>query len=157
MEQFEEKKFYFIKGNFFDKFKNYELMQNKEDGNKRPCFFCFTDRKYKDIIWFVPISSKVEKYKTVYEKKKQKQKRVYNFVFGKLLGQDKVFLIQNMFPTIKEYIDSKYQTKEKDVEITKSLQDEIIRMANNVINMAEKGIHIPFYSIIEMRNILLKK
>jgi len=157
MEQFEEKKFYFIKDGFFEKFKNYELMQNKEDGNKRPCFFCFRDKKYKDIIWFVPISSKVGKYKAIYEKKKQKQSKVYNFVFGKLLGQDKVFLIQNMFPTTEEYIDSKYQTREKDVEITKILQDEIIIMANNVINLAEKGINIPFYSIIEMRNILIKK
>ena len=157
MERFEENKFYFIKDDFFHKFKNCELMQNKENGNKRPCFFCFLDKKYKKIIWFVPISSKVEKYKLIYEKKKLKQRRIYNFVFGKLLGQDKVFLIQNMFPTTKEYIESKYQTKEQDVEITKRLQEEIVSMANNVINLAEKGINIPFYSIIEMREALLKE
>ena len=30
---------------FFDVFKDYGLMINKENGNKRPCYFCFKDRK----------------------------------------------------------------------------------------------------------------
>ena len=59
----EDGKFYFIKQEFFEIFNEYNLMQNKENGNKRPCYFCFRDDIDKDIIWFVPISSKVEKYK----------------------------------------------------------------------------------------------
>ena len=46
----EDGKFYFIKDEFFDVFKDYGLMVNKENGNKRPCYFCFRDRKNKDII-----------------------------------------------------------------------------------------------------------
>ena len=37
----EDGKFYFIKDEFFDVFKDYTLMANKENGNKRPCYFCF--------------------------------------------------------------------------------------------------------------------
>ena len=152
----EEGKFYFIKDEFFDLFKEYKLMQNKEAGNKRPCYFCFNDPKNEKIIWFVPISSKIEKYKTIYENKKKTKKKVYNFVFGKVLGKEKVFLIQNIFPTTKEYIESKYQNKEQDVEITEVLKNDIIETSINIIKLAEKGIHIPFYNIIEMKNILIK-
>lgn len=67
----ENGKFYFIKDEFFDIFKGYKLMVNKENGNKRPCYFCFNDLENKEIIWFVPISSKVEKYKSIYEDKKK--------------------------------------------------------------------------------------
>ena len=67
----ENGKFYFIKDEFFDIFKDYKLMQNKENGNKRPCYFCFNDPENKEIIWFVPISSKVDKYKVIYENKKK--------------------------------------------------------------------------------------
>ena len=67
-------------------------MQNKENGNKRPCYFCFSDLRHKEIIWFVPISSKVDKYKKIYENKRKSRKNVYNFVFGKVLGKEKVFL-----------------------------------------------------------------
>lgn len=43
------------------------------------------------------------------------------------------------------------------MEITESLKKEIIETAMNVIKLAKKGINIPFYDIIEMKNILLKQ
>ncbi len=151
----ENGKFYFIKDEFFDMFKGYNLMENKENGNKRPCYFCFKDPENEKIIWFVPISSKVDKYKIIYESKIKARKKVYNFVFGKVLGKEKTFLIQNIFPTTEEYIESKYQTKKQDVEIAETLKDEIIETSMKVIKLAKKGINIPFYDIIEMKNILL--
>lgn len=97
--KFEEGKFYFIKDCFFEQFKEFYLMENRDNGNKRPCFFCFKDKKYKEIIWFVPISTKYEKYKSIYEKKKLNfpNKPVYNFVFGSVLNKKTVFLIKIFF------------------------------------------------------------
>ena len=80
----ENGKFYFIKDEFFDIFKDYKLMQNKENGNKRPCYFCFNDPDDEKIIWFVPISSKVEKYfvsKMLYLFLKLFQKQSYKLSF----------------------------------------------------------------------------
>jgi len=151
----ESGKFYFIKDDFFNMFKEYKLTENKENGNKRPCYFCFSDFENEEIIWFVPISSKVEKYKKIYENKKKSRKKVYNFVFGKVLGKEKTFLIQNIFPTTEKYIESKYQNKMQDVEITKSLKKEIIETSMNVIKLSKKGINIPFYDILEMKETLL--
>ena len=99
----------------------------------------------------------MNKYRTIYENKKKTRKKVYNFVFGKVLGKEKAFLIQNIFPTTEEFIESKYQNKMQDVEITETLKQEIIKKSLNVIKLAEKGINIPFYDIIEMKNILLLK
>lgn len=151
----ENGKFYFIKNEFLDKFANYNLMLNKEDGNKRPCYFCFKDSENDNIIWFVPISSKVEKYKKIYNAKRKNRKQVYNFVFGKVLGKEKVFLIQNIFPTKEEYIESKYIVKGQDVYITESLRNEVIETALKVIKLANGGINIPFYNILDMKNKLL--
>ena len=44
----------------------------------------------------------------------------------------------------------------KDVEITEVLKEEIIQSSRDVIKLAKKGINIPFYDIIEMKEILLK-
>ena len=133
-------------------------MINKENGNKRPCYFCFRDRKNKEIIWFVPISTKYEKYKKLYEIKKAKvgKKPVYNFVFGKVLGKKAVFLIQNIFPTTEKYIENKYVNSNIDVEIPTTVRDNIIVTSLRVVELAEKGINIPFYDIIRMKNTLLK-
>ena len=153
----EDGKFYFIKDEFFDVFKDYGLMLNKENGKKRPCYFCFRDKYNKEIIWFVPLSTKYEKYQKIYEYKKQKQHRVYNFVFGEVVGKKSVFLSQNIFPTTEEYILEKYITENKDVEISLNVRNKIIAYSRQVIMKAEQGINIPFYNIIEMEKILLNK
>ena len=117
----EDGKFYFIKDEFFDVFKDYGLMVNKENGNKRPCYFCFKDRN-------VPLSTKYEKYKKLYESKKAKSgnKPVYNFIFGNVLGKKAVFLIQNIFPTTEKYIENKYVNSNMDVEIPTRVRDNVI-------------------------------
>ena len=153
----EDGKFYFIKDEFFDIFKDYKLMQNKENGNKRPCYFCFKDRQNSEIIWFVPISTKYDKYKKLYDIKKIKsgKRPVYNFVFGNVLGKKAVFLIQNIFPTTLEYIEKKYTNSNRDVEIPEVVKAEIITKSLRVVDLAKGGVKIPFYDIIEMKNILL--
>lgn len=153
----EDGKFYFIKDEFFEIFKEYKLMENKESGNKRPCYFCFRDKYNENIIWFVPISTKYEKYQKIYEEKSKKQKRVYNFVFGEVVGKKAVFLIQNIFPTTEEYILEKYITDSKDVEIPLNVKKKVINTSKKVIQLAEHGTIIPFYNIIEMKNVLLNK
>ena len=65
--------FYFVKDEFFDIINDSELMKNKENGIKRPCYFCFKSKENDKIIWFVPVSTKVDKYKKIYENKIQKQ------------------------------------------------------------------------------------
>ena len=72
----EDGKFYFIKDEFFNVFKDYGLMVNKENDNKRPWYFCFKDRQNSKIIWFVPIFTKYEKHEKIYEKKGKKLEEV---------------------------------------------------------------------------------
>ena len=55
--------FYFIKDIFFNIVKDKELMKNKENSSKRPCYYCFKSKENDNIIWFIPVSSKIEKYK----------------------------------------------------------------------------------------------
>lgn len=44
-----------------------------ENANKRPCYFCFKSKKYDNIIWFIPVSTKIKKYQKIYNNKIQKQ------------------------------------------------------------------------------------
>ena len=56
-----EEKLYFIKDEFIKKYNpKYHLMENKELGTKRPTYFCFIDKVDKNILWFVPMSSKYQ-------------------------------------------------------------------------------------------------
>lgn len=155
----EDGKFYFISNKFIQKYGDkYNLMKNKESGNKRPCYFCFRDKMDKNIIWFIPISKQFEKYKTIYNKKKQKiHREPLNFVFGIVKDENAVFLIQNMFPTTEEYIEEKYQVKKNDVTISKPLQREIIEKAEIILKLETKGIHVSFSNLSEFKQELLNR
>lgn len=114
----------------------------------------YDNRRWKILL----LSTKYEKYKKIYENKKLKSgnRPVYNFVFGKVLGKNSVFLIQNIFPTVEKYIEKKYTNSNIDVEIPTTERDNVIITSLRVVRLAEKGIHIPFYNILEMKNILLR-
>ena len=77
---------YHIKDDFFEMIKDKYLMSNKEDGNYRPHFYAVQDKKNLDLYWMIPISSQVEKYKEIIEKKKQKYGKCNTIVIGKFAG-----------------------------------------------------------------------
>lgn len=60
---------YHIKDEFFNKINNKSLMINHENGHSRPSYLAIKDN---DILWFIPLSTKVEKYKTIIKKKVKK-------------------------------------------------------------------------------------
>ncbi len=149
----EKGKFYFIQDEFFELVKDKELCTNKENGNKRPCFYCFKDKNNQNLIWFIPISSKLEKYK-----KMERTGVVDTIVFGYVEGEQRAFLIQNMFPTTEKYIIQKYIRQNRDVVINEKLNKEIQIKANKILTLVEKGYNkIVFPDIIAIKNILLEK
>lgn len=53
---------YHIKDEFFDIVNDESLMTNHEKGKKRSTYFTIKD---ENILWFIPLSSKVDKYKKI--------------------------------------------------------------------------------------------
>jgi len=123
--------FYFIKDNYFLEFTDPNLMKNKENGNRRPCFFYFKDEN--NIIWLIPISSKVEKFKVIYENKVKKYGYCNNIYFGEVLGVERVFLLQNMFPITEEYISEQYIYGEKPVKIKYENEKELSKLGKKIL------------------------
>lgn len=138
--------FYFIKDSFFDVIDDSELMQNKENGNKRPCYYCFKSKEYDSIIWFIPVSTKIDKYQKIYDKKLQKQIKlgktpsIDTIVFGNVSNTYSAFLIQNMFPVTEEYIESQYIKNKVAIKLSNKLQNEIISKAIKVLNLYNHGM-----------------
>ena len=59
---------YHIKDKFFDIMDDKNLMINHEKGKKRPTYFVFKE----EILWFIPLSSNIEKYQKIIDKKSPK-------------------------------------------------------------------------------------
>lgn len=67
---------------------------------KRPTYFII-----KDILWFILISSKVDKYKKIINKKIERYGFYNAIVIRKIAVAYAAVLLQNAFPILEKYID----------------------------------------------------
>ena len=133
-------KFYFLKDNYYDSHPNCGLMGNKDDGD-RPVFYCFKDgEKY----WMIHISSKVDKYMNIYEKKIKRYKSYEGIRFGFVNGKKRAFLIQNMCPVTVADVHSQYFINKNTVEVTISSKtaDEVTRCARKLLHLYKCGYKV---------------
>ncbi len=146
---------YHIKDEFFDVVNDENLMSNKERGHKRPTYFVI---KENDILWFIPLSSKVSKYRKIINNKVKKYSRCDGILIRKILGEDSAILIQNAFPTIEKYIDHVHLLDNgKPAKVIETLQDEILSGFKYLLKLKSKGINLFFADIDKIKEEMMKE
>lgn len=152
--------FYFISDQYFIDFPDTGLMQNKERvsgvPHSRPSFYAIPD-KDAGIYWMIPISSKVTKYKAIHHKKFAKHGKCDTILFFKVLGYEKAFLIQNMFPVSEKYITTEYTHQNNPVLLPKSIAKSIEKAANKVLALHKNGHKLIIPDVLSIKNELLKQ
>ncbi len=145
---------YHIKDDYFDIVNDDSLMQNHEKGKKRPTYFTI---KEKNILWFIPISSKVNKYKKIIDKKIERHGFCNTIIIRKIAGEDAAILLQNAFPTLEKYIDHVHTINGVPLVVSTSLQYEIKSMFKNMIGLKKRGINLFFTDIDKLKTLMLEE
>ena len=145
---------YHIKDEYFDIVDDDTLMKNHERGKKRPTYFTIKD---KDILWFIPISSKVDKYQKIIDKKIE----IYGFcntiIIRKIADEYSAILLQNAFPTLEKYIDHVHTVNGVPLNVPTDLQNEIKSLFKNMIGLKQRGTNLFFTDIDKIKEIMLKE
>ncbi len=128
-------------------------MQNHEFGKTRPTYFTIKDN---DILWFIPLSTRVEKYQKIIDRKIKKYGACKSIMIKRILGQNQVILLQNAFPTLEKYIDHVHIKYGKPAKVIKSIQLEVIKNFEEVLDMKEKGVNLFFTDIDKLKQELLE-
>lgn len=128
----------------------------KDEIHDRPCYYAFKDSS-NHLYWMIPISSQVLKYRKYYNDKVAKYKHCDTIVFGEVLGHEKAFLIQNMFPITSQYIKNEYIDSNAGipVRITRSLEKELREKAKRILALQRRGFHIIFPDVLTIESKLL--
>ena len=132
---------YHIKDEFFDIVNDESLMTNHERGKKRPTYFTIKD---KEILWFIPLSSKVEKYQKIIDKKIQKHGFCNTIFIRKILEEDSVILF---FPTLEKYIDHVHTYNGVPAKVSSLLKEEILNNFKYLLKLKNRGINLFFTDI----------
>jgi len=96
---------YKIKDNYYEDFPDPNLKNNK--GESRPNYFVF-EGDNKDILWFIPLSSKVEKFERIIRDRETMGKPCDIAYICNVGSRKQAFVIQDMFPVTKDYIKEEY-------------------------------------------------
>lgn len=147
---------YHIKDDYFSKVEDPKLMKNKENGNYRPTYYCMKD-EYSELLWVIPMSTKVDKYKKIYDKNVDKYGKCITIVLGAYSGEKAAFLIQNMFPIIPKYIDHIHTINNVPVPVHSVIQSVIISNVKEVLQLYKRNIRIVFPDIKQIADIMLSE
>lgn len=131
--------FYTIQDKFFTDMADPYLKGNKS-GN-RPHYYCFKDVR-TDIYWMIPLSSRIDKYRYLIEQRNKLGKSCDILYIAKLDNdRESVFLIQDIFPVIDEYIEREYTIAGRHLILTsETVVKEIEHRARKVIGMLKRGM-----------------
>lgn len=155
MEMSPQGNLYFIKDSYFLNHRHKDLKPNKPlDAfgglHNRPCYCALQEGK---VLWMIPISSQINKYKNIYNKKISKGKDCDTIVFGYVKGNLNAFLIQNMIPVLIGDINNIYIDKstKQPVTLNEKLKKKINTKTRKVLRLVRNGYeHIVFTPILEL-------
>lgn len=145
---------YHIKDEFFDLVNDKNLMTNHERGKKRPTYFTI---KVENILWFIPLSSKIEKYKMIIERKIKRQGYCNTILIRKIFGEDSVILLQNAFPTLEKYIDHVHTRNGVPAKVGTDLTKEITKKFENLLDLKKKGYNLFLTNVDRIENLMNKE
>lgn len=145
---------YHIKDEYFDKINDKSLMINHENGRARPTYFTIKD---KDILWFIPLSSKVSKYQPIIDKKVKKYGDCRSIMIREIAEKESVILLQNAFPTLEKYIDHPHTINGAPARVADNLKDEILQNFNSLLALKKQGINLFFTDIDKIKEMMLEE
>lgn len=117
--------FYKLKDKYFE---DYPSTPNRYADNKdenRPYYLAYVDRN--GIIWLLPISSKVEKYKAKIAKDEEKYGECLTSYIIEYMGEERAVLIGNMIPVTEEYIKGKFTIQKQHYVVQNEKSIKAIR------------------------------
>lgn len=138
---------YHIKDEYFEFAKDEKLMKNHENGNTRPTYICIKNTNSK-VLWFISMSSKVEKYKKIQEQKIKKSGVCDTIVIGKYRRKEAVFLIQNIFPITEKYIDHIDTIRNQAVAVVEGTKKEITYKVNKIFTFYNRQTTLYFFHFL---------
>ena len=145
---------YHIKDEYFDKINDKGIMINHENGHARPTYFTIKD---KDILWFIPLSSKVSKYQLIIEKKIKKFGVCKSIMIREIANKKSVILLQNAFPILEKYIDHPHIINGKPLKVIDTLKDEILDNFKYLLALKEQGRNLFFTDIDTLKERMIKE
>lgn len=110
-----------------------------------------------DILWFIHLSSKIDKYQKIIDKKIEKYGSCNTIFIRKILNKDSVILFQNTLPTLEKYIDHVHTYNGAPAKVGTLLKEEILNNFKDLMKLHNRGINVFFTDIDNLKEKVLEE
>ena len=145
---------YHIKDQYFEVVQDAMLMKNHGGGAHRPTYLCLKDGK-TGLLWVIPMSSRVEKYKAIVEKDTARYGKCVKIHVGEYANKQNAFLFQNMFPILPKYISHIHTIQQNPIPVSQKLQKVLVRNYREVLRLHRRGSKVVFPDITRLEKLML--
>ena len=144
---------YHISVDFFKLVDDPNLSVNHTGIHSRPSYFLVKD---KDLLWFIPLSTKIDKYKKIVENKKQKYGKCNTILIRKIANKENAILIQNAFPTLSNFLSHPHTINGKPYRVPTGIQREIKNNFDELMKLKKSGINL-FFTDVDKITLLMNQ
>lgn len=143
-----------VKDKYFQDFPDVRHMSNKHES--RPYYLAIYGKN--GIIWLVPLSSQVEKYRAKIQADEKKYGKTVFYYIARVKGKESAFLIGNTIPVTREYIKRPFTVAGapfiiEDKQDIKAIQNKLSRY----LTMVRYGKMRPNVDILSIERVLLNR
>lgn len=148
-------KLYFLNDEYLEQ---NNLSLNKGPGHDRPFFCAYEDKFYPDIKWMIPLSSQVEHYEEIHDRRMQMTGNCDGIDFVYLHNRRNVARINAAFPVIDKHVKNIYinATSGKDETLKRADQYRITTKLTKLIKLQGRGYNVFYNDVQEMRKALIQ-
>jgi hypothetical protein len=107
------------------------------------------------LLWVVPMSSRLEKYKTIIEKDTARYGSCLKILIARYGDGQSAFLLQNMFPILPQYIDHAHTIAGIPMAVNHVVQDEIAKRFKEIRRLYARGVKMVFPDILRLEKLML--
>ena len=80
-----------------------------------------------------------------------------NNINKKIAGREQAILIQNAFPTLKKYIQSRHTIDGKFIKVSSAVEKEIIDDFEYMLSLKSSGLNLFFTDIDYIKNLMIEE
>lgn len=148
-----EGQIYHIKDSYYKKYNKYNLMINYDKNHhSRPVYLAI---KIDKVYWFIPLSSKIEKYKKIISNKEMKYKICRSIMICTIENKEFVFLIQNAFPVLKKHVKCFHYINNKIVKVPYNIRKKVRNNFDYMLSLKRNGLNLFFTDIDSILKVIL--
>lgn len=127
-------------------------LENFGSATRQSLFYCLCDSK-TSLLWMVPLSSRIEKFKAIHDKQVAKYGKSLTIVLGEFDGIEAAFLLQNIFPIRDYYLDHVHTRNNNPVPVKHSIQKEVTTRIKKIRKLVSKEKKLYFLILIGLNRL----